>query len=178
MTTRYDRTAIVLHWVIAGAILGQVLFGWYLDEIPRGTPARSVYVNLHKSTGLTLGLLILVRVYWRLTHKAPLLPVSMPDWERAAARVSHVALYACMIIMPLAGYVASNFSKYGVKFFNAVLLPPWGIEDPRIYEFFKGVHRVTSYVFVALIALHVLAAVRHLVLRDGIFRRMWPGRTG
>ena len=55
---------------------------------------------------------------------------------------------------------------------------PWGIEDPRIYEFFKGVHRVTSYVFVALIALHVLAAVRHLVLRDGIFGRMWPGRTG
>ena len=87
-------------------------------------------------------------------------------------------LYACMIIMPLAGYVASNFSKYGVKFFNAVLLPPWGIEDPRIYEFFKGVHRVTSYVFVALIALHVLAAVRHLVLRDGVFGRMWPGRTG
>ena len=176
MTTRYDRTAIVLHWVIAIAIFGQVLFGWYLDEIPRGTPARSVYVNLHKSTGLTLGLLILVRVYWRLTHKAPLLPVSMPDWERAAARVSHAVLYACMIIMPLAGYVASNFSKYGVKFFNAVLLPPWGIEDPRIYEFFKGVHRVTSYVFVALIALHVLAAVRHLVLRDGVFGRMWPGR--
>ena len=178
MTTRYDRTAIVLHWVIAVAIFGQVVFGWYLDEIPRGTPARSVYVNLHKSTGLTLGLLILIRVYWRLRHKAPLLPVSMPDWERAAARVSHFALYACMIIMPLAGYVASNFSKYGVKFFNAVLLPPWGIEDPRIYEFFKGVHRVTSYVFVALIALHVLAAVRHLVLRDGIFGRMWPGRTG
>src|SRR6185295_9397849 len=100
MSTRYDRTAIVLHWVIAGAILGQVLFGWYLDEIPRGTPARSVYVNLHKSTGLTLGLLILVRVYWRLKHKPPLLPVSMPDWERAAARVSHVAIYACMIIMP------------------------------------------------------------------------------
>ena len=79
MTTRYDRTAIVLHWVIAAAILGQVLFGWYLDEIPRGTPARSVYVNLHKSTGLTLGLLILLRVYWRWKHKPPVLPVSMPD---------------------------------------------------------------------------------------------------
>ena len=113
-----------------------------------------------------------------MTHKAPLLPVSTPAWERAAARVSHVALYACMIIMPLAGNVSSNFSNYGVKFFNAVLLPPWGIEDPRTYEFFKGVHRVTSYVFVALIALHVLAAVRHLVLRDGIFVRMWSGRTG
>ena len=172
---RYDRTAIVLHWLIAGAILGQVMFGWFLEDIPRGTPARSLYVNLHKSTGLTLGLLILVRVLWRLLHKAPALPVSMPVWERAAARTSHVALYACMVIMPLAGYVASNFSKYGVKLFNAILLPPWGIDDPQIYEFFKGVHKVTSYVFVVLITVHVAAALIHLARRDGIFPRMWPG---
>ena len=172
---RYDRTAIVLHWLIAGAILGQVMFGWFLEDIPRGTPARSLYVNLHKSTGLTLGLLILVRVLWRLLHKPPALPVSMPVWERAAARASHVALYACMVIMPLAGYVASNFSKYGVKLFNAILLPPWGIDDPQIYEFFKGVHKVTSYVFVVLITVHVAAALIHLVRRDGIFPRMWPG---
>ena len=172
---RYNRTAIVLHWLIAGAILGQIMFGWFLEDIPRGTPARSLYVNLHKSTGLTLGLLILVRVLWSLLHKAPALPVSMAAWERAAARASHVALYACMVIMPLAGYVASNFSKYGVKLFNAILLPPWGIDDPQTYEFFKGVHKVTSYVFVVLITVHVAAALIHLVRRDGIFPRMWPG---
>ena len=68
-TDRYTGVAIALHWLIAALILGQIAFGWYLQKVPRKTPERTVYVNLHKSTGLTLGLLILVRVGWRLTHR-------------------------------------------------------------------------------------------------------------
>jgi cytochrome b561 len=134
-------------------------------------------VNLHKSTGLTIGLLILVRLGWRLTHRAPPLPDSIPGWQRTAARASHFALYACMLIMPAAGYLASNFSRFGVNFFNAVLLPPWGIDDRRLYAVFNTTHVVTSYVLAALIAVHILAALRHLYLRDGIFLRMWPARA-
>jgi cytochrome b561 len=174
--SRYTRIAIALHWLIALWLLGQIVLGWYLDEIPRGTPARSWYVNLHKSTGLTLGLLIVFRLFWRWLHRPPSLPSSLPAWERIAARASHLALYICMLTMPLTGYIASNFSKFGVRYFNAVLLPPWGIEDPRIYAFFNGAHVVTSYVFVALIVVHVIGALRHLFLRDGIFQRMWPAR--
>jgi cytochrome b561 len=177
VTLRYTRTAVALHWLIALWLVGQIVFGWYLDEIPRGTPARSWYVNLHKSTGLTVALLIVFRLFWRGLHPAPLLPSSMPAWERVGARVSHLALYACMLTMPLTGYIASNFSKWGVKYFNVVLLPPWGVDDQRIYAFFNGAHIVTSYVFVALIVLHVLAAFRHLILRDGIFQRIWPARS-
>jgi cytochrome b561 len=171
----YSRTAIVLHWLLAVLILGQIAFGWYLQEIPRGTPPRTIFVNLHKSTGMILGLLILFRSYWRLTHRAPALPGFRPAWERTAAHVSHWALYACMLIMPLSGYIASNFSKYGVNFFNAVKLPPWGPQNPAVYDALNTTHVVTSYFFVALIAVHVLAALRHLVLRDGIFGRMWGG---
>ena len=172
----YSRPAIVLHWLLAILLLGQIAFGWYLEEIPRGTPARSIYVNLHKSTGMVLGLLILFRSYWRLTHPAPELPASQPAWERAAAHVSHRALYVCMLIMPLSGYIASNFSKWGVNFFNAVKLPPWGVESEAVYNVLNTTHVVTSYVFVTLIAVHVLAALRHVMLRDGIFNRMWPRR--
>jgi len=119
--------------------------------------------------------LIIARIAWRLRHKPPVLPASMPAWERRAARANHVLLYACMIIMPLAGYTASNFSKFGVKFFNAVLLPPWGVDDRGIYAFFNGLHVVTSYVFVALITLHLLAAMRHAIFPGhGILRRMLP----
>jgi cytochrome b561 len=171
---RYAGVAIALHWLLAVLILGQIAFGWYLQEIPRGTPGRTIYVNLHKSTGLTIGLFILFRLYWRLTHSAPPLPMWMPAWERAAARASHFALYACMLIMPLTGYIASNFSKFGVNYFNAVLLPPWGVDDKRIYAAFNTAHDVTSYVFVTLIAVHILAALRHLLLHNGVFRRMWP----
>jgi cytochrome b561 len=170
----YSRTAIALHWLLAILILGQIAFGWYLEEIPRGTPPRTIFVNLHKSTGMILGLLILFRSYWRLTHRAPELPGSRPAWERAAAHASHWALYACMLIMPLSGYIASNFSKYGVNFFNKVKLPPWGVQNQAVYDAFNTTHVVTSYIFVALIAVHVLAALRHLMRRDGIFGRMWP----
>ena len=172
---RYTRTAMVLHWLIALAVLAQIGFGWYLQQIPRRTPERTIYVNYHKSTGMLIGLLILVRIAWRLKHRPPALPASMPTWERRAARANHVLLYACMIIMPLAGYTASNFSKFGVKFFNAVLLPPWGVDDRSIYAFFNGLHVATSYVFVALIALHLLAAMKHAFFpRHGILRRMLP----
>jgi cytochrome b561 len=168
----YSPMAVVLHWLVAALLVGQVLFGWYLEEVPRGTPARTIYVNLHKSTGLVLGLLILWRLYWRLRHPAPDLPSTFPSWQRVAARVSHIALYACMIVMPLSGYLASNFSKYGVKLFNAILLPPWGMEDRSVYAFFNTTHVVTSYVFVTLIGLHVAAALQHAWRRDGIFSRM------
>src|SRR6266536_1290506 len=107
---RYTRTAMTLHWLIAAAVLAPIAFGWYLQ---------------------------LVR---RLTHKPPPLPETMPAWERSAARVNPVLLYACMLIMPIAGYTASNFSKFGVKLFNAVLLPPWGADDRDIYALFNGLH--------------------------------------
>jgi cytochrome b561 len=170
---RYTTVAIILHWLIALLILGQIAFGWYLEEIPRGTPDRTIFVNLHKSTGVTLGLLIVVRLYWRLRHPPPGFPADMPAWERIAARVSHGALYACMLIMPLTGYLASNFSKWGINFFNVLKLPPWGIDSEPAYAVLNSAHVLTSYVFVALIGLHLLAALRHLFLRDRIFSRMW-----
>ena len=172
---RYTRVARVLHWLLVALILGQVAFGWFLRDVPRGTPERSLFVNFHKSTGFTIGLIILFRWYWRLTHPAPPLPPAVPSWEQASARASHIALYACMMIMPVAGYLASNFSKYGVKFFNVIALPPWGVDDKQIYAVFNTTHKVTSYIFVALIAVHVAAALRHLAIRDGVFQRMWPG---
>jgi cytochrome b561 len=166
---------MALHWLLAAAIVAQIAFGWYLQTVPRKTPARTVYVNYHKSTGMVIGLLILARIAWRLAHKPPALPASMPIWERRAARANHVLLYGCMLVMPLAGYVASNFSRFGVKFFNAVTFPPWGVDDAKVYAFFNGLHVATSYLFVALIALHIAAAVKHAISpRHGILRRMLP----
>lgn len=172
----YTRTAIALHWLIALVIFAQVPFGWYLEDIPRGTPARGWYVNLHKSVGVTLGVAIVFRACWRWFHPPPPMPDWMPRWERFGASATHVALYACMLIMPLTGYVASNFSKWGVKYFNAIQLPPWGVDDARIYAFFNGAHVATSYLFVALIVAHVAGAVWHASGRDGILQRMWPPR--
>jgi cytochrome b561 len=172
-TGRYTRTAIALHWLLVILLVSQVLFGWYLEGVERGTPARTIYVNLHKSTGICIGLIILFRLYWRLTHPAPPLPPSMPVWERITARWSHVLLYVGMLVMPLSGYIASNYSKYGVNFFNAIKLPPWGVDDKQVYGFFNTTHIITSYLLITVIAIHILAALRHAFKRDGIFSRIW-----
>ena len=173
---RYTRTAIALHWLIALVILVQIPFGWSLEQIPTGTPARGWYVNLHKSVGVTLGVVIILRAVWRWIHPPPALPDWIPRWERIVAGAIHAGLYACMLIMPLTGYVASNFSKWGVKYFNTIQLPPWGVADERIYALFNGAHVTTSYIFLALILAHVASAIRHASRHDRIFQRMWPIR--
>lgn len=175
MGTRYTSTAIALHWLIALLLLGQFAFGLLLEDIPRGTPARGFYVNLHKSSGILIGLLILVRIGWRLAHKPPPLPATMPAWQRHAARWSHVVLYLAMAALPLSGYLASNFSKYGIKLFNVVHLPPWGPDDKVLYALFNGTHRLAALVLAAFVVLHVLAVAKHMLIdRDGLLLRMWP----
>ncbi|MEO7337205.1 MAG: cytochrome b [Caldimonas sp.] len=174
---RYGRVAMTLHWAIGALLLGQIAFGFLLDEIaPRNTPARAGVINLHKSFGVVLGLLILARFAWRLWHKPPAWARSMSMAEQRAARLGHRVLYACMIVMPLSGYVASNFSKYGVKFFG-IAMKPWGPESAQAYSFFNWIHVGTAFVLSALIVGHILIAFKHLLIdHDGVVQRMWPGR--
>lgn len=174
---RYDRIAIALHWLIAIGVLAQIALGLWMIGIPK-LPAgvRAYWFNVHKSIGMTLGLLILVRLWWRLTHRPPSLPEAMPAWQARAAHVSHLLLYACMITMPLAGYLGSVFSGYPIKYFGWTL-PAWGWKDESLKDLFSTVHYIAAMAFIALIAVHVAAAFRHLVVdRDGVFHRMLPHR--
>ncbi len=173
MQATYDRTARLLHWTIAALLLAQLFFGWWLGDIPRGTPARGYWVNLHKSTGLLLALLIVLRLVWRLRHGAPALPDFVPRWQQKLAAASHHLLYLLMLLVPVAGYLASNFSKHGVKFFNTWVMPPWGADDKAIYGVLNQTHKIGAALLLALIVLHVVAALHHAWRRDGVFARMW-----
>ena len=172
----YTRVAIALHWQIGLAVLGQIAFGFLLDDLaPRGTPARAATINLHKSIGIVLFVLIAARLLWRLRHAPPAWPASMPAWQHGAARWGHRALYAGMVLAPLAGYTASNFSKHGVRFFG-IHLAPWGPDLPRVYDALHGLHVATTWLLTALIVGHVAVSLKHaLIDRDGVFSRMWPG---
>jgi cytochrome b561 len=172
---RYGRVASALHWLIGLALIGQLAFGFSLDELaPRGTPARGVVINLHKSAGMVLGLLIALRLAWRLAHRPPGWPFGMPVWQRRAARLGHIALYVCMVVLPVSGYVGSNFSKHGVKFFGHPLAP-WGADLPRLYEALNLLHVFTAWLFTLLVAGHVAVALKHAFIdRDGVFGRIWP----
>lgn len=169
---------MALHWLIGLALLGQIAFGFLLDELaPRGTAARASVINLHKSCGIVLGLAILTRLIWRLRHRPPVWPASVSRWQQRVVRAGHWALYGGMVVMPASGYVASNFSTYGIRFFGHAW-PAWGPTAPAVYGFFNGLHVVTAWLFCILIAGHVAAALKHVwVDRDGVFSRILPGSS-
>jgi cytochrome b561 len=173
----YNWQARLLHWVVALLIIGMLGLGFFLENIPRNTPERAFYVNLHKSFGVLVLGLVLVRWLWRITHRSPPLPADMPWWETLAATWTHKLLYLCMFLQPLSGYLASSFNKYGVKFFG-LPLPQWGWEDKALRSFFIEIHGVVAIVLLLLICLHVLGALKHLLLdKDRIFQRMLPWRA-
>jgi cytochrome b561 len=175
---RYTTIAIVLHWLIAAAVLFMIGLGWAMDDIPKGTPERAYWFNLHKSIGVTIGGLMVLRLLWRLAHRPPPLPASMPAWEVRAAGLSHVLLYVLLIAMPVIGFLASNFTKYGVKYFG-LQIGPFFAENQAARDALQELHGALSYVLVVLIAVHMAAAVKHwLVDRDGVFQRMLPGSRG
>lgn len=172
-STTYTRTAIVLHWLIAAAVFAQISLGWWMIGIPKSPPGvRAWWFNVHKSIGITLGVLIVARVLWRLAHRPPALPLSMPRWQRIAAAFSHAGLYVCMVLMPLTGYFGSSFTKYPIKYFG-VALPHWGWDAPGLKDLMSQIHYGTVTLFMTLIAVHVAAAFKHLWQGGGVFRRMW-----
>ena len=172
---RYDRVAAWLHWGIGVLLLAEIAFGLLLDEIaPRGTPGRAGVINLHKSVGIVIGVLIVIRIAWRLGHAPPPWPATMSIRRQRAARLGHILLYVCMVVAPLAGYLGSNFSKHGVRFFG-VVLAPWGPDWPAAYSFLVSLHNVSTYLLLALTIGHVAMALKHaLIERDGIFARIAP----
>ena len=170
----YTRTAIVLHWLIALCVLVQITFGLWMIGIPKSPPGvRAYWFNVHKSIGITLGMLILVRVFWRLAHRAPALLSTLVGWQRFAAKANHFLLYLCMLIMPVSGYLGSSFTKYPILYFG-MKLPHWGWDAPALKDLCSQIHLTTVITFMLLIAVHVAAALRHLLIkRDGTFERMW-----
>jgi cytochrome b561 len=172
---RYNAVAQWLHWLIGLAVLGQIALGWWMIGLPNTPPGyQAGWYNIHKSIGLSIGLLVLLRIVWRWRHPAPLLPATVAAWQRLAARCSHALLYLCLVLMPLSGFLGSSFTKYPIKFWG-VVLPRWIDPSPAAKELCSQIHYVTVCLFMLLIAVHVAAAIKHALAGDGVFWRMWPG---
>jgi cytochrome b561 len=174
---RYTPTAIALHWTIAVAVVVQFTWGWAMQTIPKQPPGmRADAFNMHKSIGLTILALMILRALWRWRHPAPPLP-PMPTWQARLARITHVTLYVALFVMPLAGYLGSVFSGYPVKWFG-VTLPAWGWASPGLKDAMSIVHLVNSFALLGLVLLHVAGALRHAFAGDGYVRRMlWRSRA-
>jgi len=168
---RYTRTAVVLHWLIAALLLVEVAQGWWMQEIPKQPPGlRADQFNLHKSVGLVLLALVLVRLGWRLLHSPPSM-AGVARWQLRLAKINHAVLYLAMFALPLSGYLGSVFSGYPIKWFG-IALPLWGTANPAIKDFMSTVHLLASWVLVACTALHIAGAFKHELAGEGALARM------
>lgn len=169
---RYNRVAVLLHGLLACALLAQLTLGFWMEGVPKDPPGvRMQWFNFHKSVGIVLALLIVGRALWRLMHGAPAWPESMSSKQQAAAKLGHGALYACMILMPVSGFLGSSFTPYPIKFFGTALPRLWEASAP-MKDLCSFVHTGVAFVFCALIAGHISFALWHAWRRDGVIQRM------
>ncbi len=179
---RYSWVAIFLHWGIAVLIAWNLLVGFRMHAAS-GLAQFNLF-QLHKSIGISVLLLSLLRLTWRLGHRPPRLPTSMRGWEHALARITHVGLYAIMIGLPLTGWAVVSTSPLNIPtlLFHTV---PWPhlpllhdlapVARKHANDVFDASHVVLMWGSLALIALHVTGALKHaLVERDGVLHSMLP----
>lgn len=181
---RYTLVAIVLHWAIAAAVLTNLYLGWRMNRA-EGMDKFTLF-QLHKSVGITVLALTLLRLVWRLAHRPPTLPPTMTRWERTAAHSAHLVFYLLMVAMPLTGWAIVSASALNIPtlLYGTIPLPHLGFVHDLSLAGRHGVetgagttHVLLAYLFAGLIVLHVAAALKHQFLdRDEVMFRMMPGR--
>jgi len=174
---RYSLPAIVLHWLIAILIVGTFTLGLVMTDIPGLTPTKLRYFSWHKWAGVTVLGLATLRLLWRLRSRPPAYPGSMPRWQGRAAHALHGLLYLLMFAVPLSGYFYSLAAGVPVVYFGLFPLPVLIDADPALKPVLGALHYWLNMGLAALVALHVLAALKHVMVdRDGIMQRMLPFR--
>ncbi|MFN3668618.1 MAG: cytochrome b [Brevundimonas sp.] len=171
---RYSTVSLILHWLIAALVVGQILLVMAADAAEG--PAAGQWMGLHKSVGLSILVLTLGRLGWRIANPAIPLPDGTPRWQRLLARATHVLFYALLIGMPLVGWAASSAAGRDILWFGLFqwpLLPIGGGRETA--GALMDMHELAAKGLYVLIALHVLGALKHqFVDRDNVLHRMIP----
>ena len=173
MSERYDRGAIVLHWLTAALILINLLLGVSMVALPI-SPRKLHWYLLHKSIGITVFLLTSLRLAWRAARPHPA-PVPMPRWQRRSAAASHALLYALLFAVPLSGWLYSSAAGVQVVYLGIVALPDLVAKNRALGDALRIVHLSLDALLVATVFIHVAAAIKHHVVdRDDVLARMLP----
>lgn len=170
----YGAVAQLLHWLIAIGILLQFIWSWRIDETDSIRQQYALIVQ-HKSIGMTVLALVLLRIIWRLFNRPPPLPPGMSSLQRRAAALTHWALYGLILLMPLSGWAWSSAAGYGGEFFGLVDVPGLVAADEALAERLEDVHEWLGQAILAVVGVHIAAALyHHLIRRDGLISKMLP----
>ncbi len=166
--------AKLFHWLIAACIITLWVVGSLMGDMENSPTKFQVY-GLHKATGIAVLALAVAAFCWRAANPKPGLPESIPGWQKAAASVVKYALYLCMILMPVSGWLMSSAAGYPVSFYGLFTLPDIAAKDEAAKELFRDAHEMIGNLILALFCVHVGAALKHhFVHKDGILKRMLP----
>jgi cytochrome b561 len=172
-TQRYTSVAVALHWIIAALITATFVLGVYMHELEL-SPVKLKLYSYHKWIGVTIFLLVIFRLGWRLTHTPPE-PVPMARWQRQAAAVAHVALYVLTLVIPLSGWLMSSASGFQVVYLGILPIPDLLAKNKALAEQLKELHEGLNFLMLAVVILHVVAALKHHFSdRDDVLTRMLP----
>jgi cytochrome b561 len=170
---RFTPLQRLLHWLMAICIIAQLLIGVGMESTV--LPKYLTLISIHRSLGIVILALALVRLAVRLRSGAPPLPADLPGPMKLAAKLSHVALYVLMLAMPLIGWAMLSAAGYPIVIFGSVWLPALLPQSDRLHALLWDVHFSLAFLFFAVILMHVAAALFHaLVRRDGVFSAMAP----
>ncbi len=173
----YTRTALALHWVSAALIVVAFGIGAYAVELALSPTKLKLYA-WHKWIGVTVFLLALVRLAWRLRHPAPALPPAMARWERFVAHGTHAAIYLLLLALPVSGWLMSSAAGFPVVYFGVLPLPDLVAKNKELADTLKGVHYVLNKTLLVLVLVHVGAALKHRFIdRDDVLQRMTTWRA-
>jgi cytochrome b561 len=174
----YDRAQRTLHWLMAALILAAIPLGLAAASLPAGASPRVAMLTAHKSLGMTVLVLAVLRLAYRAAVGAPPYAELLAPLLRAASQLAHFALYALMIALPAVGYVASAAGGHEVSWFGLFVWPALGLWDKALAHLAAEAHSWLGWTLIAVVALHLAAVAWHLwVRRDEVFARMWPGRA-
>jgi len=170
----YGAVAKTFHWLIFLLIAGLVIIGFLMESMPN-SPDKFKLIGLHKSIGITVLTLVSLRLIWKLANSSPLLPNTLNALEKLLAHAGHWALYALMFAMPLTGWAMSSAVGFPVSVFGWFTIPNLVSPDKALGGDLKYLHNTFAWVLIAMVSLHVLAALlHHFYYKDNVLTRMIP----